>query len=53
MNKPIKPPGNWTDYEDRELRKGLRAGQSFEEIAAHLNRLPKSVKTRSVVLTGK
>lgn len=50
MTKLAKPAGNWTDYEDRELRKGVRLQQSFEEIAAHLNRQIKSVKIRAAVL---
>lgn len=50
MNVKLKPPGNWSDYEDRELRKAHRQGQTAEEVAAHLSRLPKSVRIRSLVL---
>lgn len=50
MKTIIKRPGNWSDYEDRELRKGVRQGQTAEEIAAHLSRMIQSVRTRSVVL---
>lgn len=50
MKIQLKPPGMWSDYEDREVRKGARQGQSAAEIAAHLSRMPESVKVRSVIL---
>jgi IS30 family transposase len=52
MTTKLKPRGNWTDYEDREIRKGVRAGHSAGEIAAHLTRMESSVIARTKILTA-
>lgn len=50
MNKPIKPPGNWTDGEDAYVKRSFRKGVSFEKMASELNRRIDSVRIRSAIL---
>lgn len=50
MTTTPKPPGNWTEVEDRNLRSGVLSKQSPEQVATRLNRLERSVVLRARIL---
>ena len=45
-----KPPGRWTDDEDRLVKSGSLAGRPVADVAKTLNRLEESVVIRAKVI---
>jgi hypothetical protein len=45
-----KPPGRWTDDEDRLVKSGSLAKRPVADVAKTLNRLEESVIIRAIVI---
>ena len=46
----VKPPGRWTEFEDKLVKSGSLARRAPAEVAKTLNRLESSVLIRAKVI---